>query len=67
MRKKVNDPGRTLSAEQRDAVERQLREQGRLQASADDLVKLRRRKLLLQGAEHHDTKDDRDSGAGRPA
>jgi hypothetical protein len=64
MRKKVNDPGRTLSAEQRDAVERQLREQGRLQASVDELEKLRGRKTLLQGAEH-DTENRGRSGGPR--
>ena len=63
MRKKTPaGPCRSLSAEQRDEIEKRLRKQGHLQASADDLVKLRRRKLLLQGAEHHDTKDDRDRG-----
>jgi hypothetical protein len=54
MRKKTPaGPCRTLSAEQRAEIERQMRGQGRLQASASDLVKLRRRKAMMQIVEPH--------------
>jgi hypothetical protein len=54
MRKKTPaGPCRTLSAEQRSEVERQMRDQGHLQASAADLLKLKRRKAMMQIVEPH--------------
>jgi hypothetical protein len=56
MRKKMSaGPCRTLSAEQRAEVERQMRDEGRLRSANEaELEKLRRRKTLLQeGAAQH--------------
>jgi hypothetical protein len=52
MRKKTPaGPCRTLSAEQRAEVEKQMRAQGRLKpADADELEKLRKHRLLKEDA-----------------
>jgi hypothetical protein len=62
-------PGRVLTPNERVAIEQQLRAQGRLQASADDLLKLRRRKAMIEVHKHAGSRTSRQGhqthGAGR--
>jgi hypothetical protein len=56
MQKKAGaGPCKTLSCEQRAEIERQLRMQGRLQTSADELAKLRNARRLKAGGQQHET------------